>query len=110
MSTTGIGITLDFLDLGSVAAYLTWRLDQPNTNGQVIGIDLEFGMRLLARPKAARVALATVGLSAVHGLSRLRHPWLQDIRRELRQLRPLALFQRDVGVQGLALHPVDEAP
>jgi hypothetical protein len=44
VTTTGVGLTLDFLDLATGAAYLTWRLDSPNADGSVLGLDLEFGM------------------------------------------------------------------
>ena len=44
VSAAGIGVTLDFLHLASGAAYLTWRLDAPNADGTVLGLDLEFGM------------------------------------------------------------------
>jgi hypothetical protein len=44
VTATGVGITLDFLDLATGALYLTWRLDAPNADGTVLGLDLEFGM------------------------------------------------------------------
>ena len=44
VTTTGIGVTLDFLDLATGAAYLTWRLDGPNANGSALGLDIEFGL------------------------------------------------------------------
>jgi hypothetical protein len=44
VTTTGIGVTLDFLDLATGAAYLTWRLDAPNADGTVLGFDIEFSL------------------------------------------------------------------
>jgi hypothetical protein len=44
VTATGVGITLDFLDLATGALYLTWRLDAPNANGTVVGVDVEFGL------------------------------------------------------------------
>ena len=44
VTATGVGITLDFLDLATGAAYLTWRLDSPNADGTVVGLDIEFSL------------------------------------------------------------------
>ncbi len=45
VSSTGLGVFLDFLDLASGAAYMTYRLDGPNSDGtSFTPIVIEFGM------------------------------------------------------------------
>ena len=70
VTATGLGITLDFLDLATGALYLTWRLDAPNANGTVVGSMSSSACtsRAAFRPFVASAAFAVRGYAfGAHG-------------------------------------------
>jgi hypothetical protein len=44
VSSMGAGIYIDVFDLGSLAAYVNWRMDGPNADGTQVDASIEFGM------------------------------------------------------------------